>query len=75
MPDDLKARVDEVQVDWTVENGEAPHTSEVIRYLLRLGLAAHDGIEDAEFDVDREQRDAVVRQAMVDWRRAEERRD
>jgi Arc/MetJ-type ribon-helix-helix transcriptional regulator len=75
MPDDLKAELDSVEVDIAVADGEAPSTSAVIRYLLRLGLEAHTVIDDAEFDLDRDQRARVVRQAMVDWRRREERRD
>lgn len=72
MPDGLKTELDSVEVDIAVADGEAPNTSEVIRYLLRLGLEAHTVIDDADVDLDRDQRARVVRQAMVDWRRREE---
>jgi hypothetical protein len=49
--------------------------SDVACELLRLGLIVAEEFDKAPFDVDRENRPHALRQAMIDWRKREERRD
>lgn len=49
--------------------------SQVIRECVVLARIAVEEIEAAPFDVEREQWRHVVRQALVDWRQREERRE
>jgi len=64
---DIESRRTVERPDGTVETQTR---SEVVVQLLRMGLAAQDQLDRAEFDV--ADPDRAVQQAMLDWRRREE---
>ena len=72
MDDELKQRIQRARWQFAEDEGSTPSRSDVVRRLLRMGLAAHEELHDAQFIFDDderltadEKREAWVRQAAV----------